>query len=221
MSIAVKTHFSEAGNPSSAHLNCLGIDSFELSSKPGVFESKLQIYGDTFSLFQDFPGTEGGYLTVKIKKQNLDLAERFVDRVKNYHPTLIGNFNLGVLKHIPTNLTIALLLIISSFLNSGILAILQVAAAESGFASSIKAMLAVAISVCIGPVIMVQLLTGIIYATSGISKIAQVGVIASMLPLSPLFVFTFPFAAWAKQELAGDGTSSIRTPSPTSIRNGA
>lgn len=183
--------------------------------KPGVFESKLQIYGDTFSLFQDFPGTEGGYLTVKIKKQNLDLAERFVDRVKNYHPTLIGNFNLGVLKHIPTNLTIALLLIISSFLNSGILAILQVAAAESGFASSIKAMLAVAISVCIGPVIMVQLLTGIIYATSGISKIAQVGVIASMLPLSPLFVFTFPFAAWAKQELAGDGTSSIRTPSPT------
>ncbi|MCU0714210.1 MAG: serine/threonine protein kinase, partial [Pirellula sp.] len=177
--------------------------------KPGVFESKLQIYGDTFSLFQEFPGTEGGYLTVKVKKQNQDLADRFVDRVRQYHPSIVSDFNLGVLRHIPTNLTIALLLILCSFLNSGIVAILQVAAVESGFASSIKAMLSVAISVCIGPVILIQLFSGIIYAVTGNSKIGQVGVVASLLPLSPLFVFTLPFASWAKQELAGNLSGNL------------
>ncbi|MCU0720085.1 MAG: hypothetical protein MUC83_10315, partial [Pirellula sp.] len=172
--------------------------------KPGVFESKLQIYGDTFSLFEDFPGTEGGYLTVKVKKQNQYLSERFVERVRQYHPSVVCEFSHGALKPIPTNLTIALLLIICSFLNAGILAILQVAAVESGFASSIKAMLAVAISVCIGPLVLIQLLTGMIYGSTGISKIGQVGVVASMLPLSPLFVFTLPFASWAKNELSGN-----------------
>ena len=172
--------------------------------RPGVFESKLQIYGDSFSLFEDFPGTEGGYFTVKVKKQNQDLAERLIDRVRHYQPSVVCEFSRGGLKPITSNLTIALLLIICSILNAGILAILQVAAEDSGFASSIKAMLAVGISVCIGPLILIQLISGMIYGATGLTKIGQVGVIASMLPLSPLFVFTLPFASWAKRELSGN-----------------
>ena len=174
--------------------------------KPGVFDSKLQIYGDTFSLFEDFPGTEGGYLTVKVKKQNQELAEQLVERVRQHQPSVVSALSHGGFKSITPNLTIAILLVICSILNAGILAILQVAAEDSGFASSIKAMLAVGISVCIGPLILIQLISGIVYGTTGIAKIGQVGVIASMLPLSPLFVFTLPFASWAKQELTGNPT---------------
>jgi len=174
--------------------------------KPGVFDSKLQIYGDTFSLFEDFPGTEGGYLTVKVKKQNQELAERLVDRVLLFQPSVVSVLFHGELRPSTPNLTIAILLVICAILNGGILAILQVAAEDSGFAPSIKTMLAVGISVCIGPLILIQLISGTIYGTTGIAKIGQVGVIASMLPLSPLFVFTFPFASWAKQELSGNST---------------
>lgn len=170
--------------------------------KPGVFESKLQVYGDTFSLFEDFPGTEGGYLTVKVKKQNIDLAERLLDRVRQHNPSALFDLNRNPIKQLQTNQTIAVLLIIFGFLNAGTLAILQVAAAESGFSSSIKAMLAVAIAVCIGPLIVIQFISGMIYASTGVAKIGQVGVIASMLPLSPLFVFSFPFASWANRELS-------------------
>ncbi len=155
--------------------------------KPGVFESKLQVYGDTFSLFEDFPGTEGGYLTVKVSQHN---------------PSALFDLNRNPIKQLQTNQTIAVLLIIFGFLNAGTLAILQVAAAESGFASSIKAMLAVAIAVCIGPLIIIQMISGMIYASTGVAKIGQVGVIASMLPLSPLFVFSFPFANWANRKLS-------------------
>lgn len=181
--------------------------------KPGVFESKLQVYGDTFSLFEDFPGTEGGYLTVKVKKQNIDLAERLMDRVRQHNPSALFDANRKPIQQLQTNQTIAILLIIFAFLNAGTLAILQVATAESGFATSIKAMLSIAISICIGPLILIQMISGMIYASTGVAKIGQVGVIASMLPLSPLFVFSFPFASWANRELSETPTRNNNTPS--------
>lgn len=169
--------------------------------KPGVFQGKLVLVGDTISALQEFPGSESGRIEVKIKRGNQDLAIRVLESVRTTAPESV-QAGVAPKRAVPMNLILSLGLIFLGILNSGFLAILLVL-----FANGSMAWLpAILLSVVFGPIIITQLTCGIIHAFSGIEEVAHVGLVASMLPCTPCAIIGIPLGIWGRTWLFRQST---------------
>lgn len=66
------------------------------------------------------------------------------------------------------------------------------------FVGWLQSVSAIASAVLLGPAILVQITTGILHAATGNRTVAKVGVLTTMLPVSPLVLLGLPFGLWAR-----------------------
>jgi hypothetical protein len=178
--------------------------------RPGILNGTMHLMGDSFGLFANFPTNESGSIALKVKHQYASLAESAMQRIQLLRPHLAASAERQRSTRIHANLSIAVTLVLFSILNAGILAVAQTALATSDLVTVWKAMGAVALSVCIGPVLVTQLVCGLLYLTTGAIRVAQLGAFVSMLPLTPLVVVSFPFGAWVRH-LLGATSNDVST----------
>jgi serine/threonine protein kinase len=177
--------------------------------KPGVFKSKFIVTCDSIAAFQDFPGSEEGRIEVGIKRANAGVANRLIERIRAYAPRVVSQpATIASENNIP-NPTLAVGLILFAIFNAGILAIAQVSLAYHT-SDWIHVVSAVAVAVTLGPVVLVQLISGIVYGGTGVRGAANVGAVVSMLPVSPLVIVGIPFGVWVLRNFNDGGFGSDR-----------
>lgn len=172
----------------------------------GPFKGKLTIVGNSISALKDFPRSETGRIEVKVIKSNYELADKVLELARSVSPSLVPRESLYAGQRNPCDLTLALTLIFFAILNAGTLAILQVI-----FASELHGMMhaiaAIAVPVALGPVIIMQFLSGIIHASTGSRDAVKVGAIASLFPVTPVAIAGIFFGIRAQKWLDnGTGT---------------
>ena len=163
----------------------------------GVFSGKLRIVGDSISALQNFPRAETGRIEVVIERNHFQLAERLIESVQSKYPRLVSTTSKPWAMSENANYTLAILLVFFAIVNAGLLAIAQVVGSVhlKGWMLSVSA---ISSAVLLGPLVLVQLLTGILHAVTGNKAVAKVGVLTTMLPVSPLALFGIPFGVWAR-----------------------
>lgn len=169
--------------------------------KKGLFSSKFIIVGDSISALENFPGSESGRIEVNIKNSDATRADQVVARVRTVNPKLnatsLNPWSLSA----TANYTIAILLVFFGIVNAGFLAIVQVLGSFhlSGWMLAVSA---IASAVLLGPLILVQIATGVLHAITGNRAIAKIGVLTTMLPVSPMALFGLVFGIWSRTEFA-------------------
>ncbi len=189
--------------------------------KKGLFSGKFIIVADSISALQNFPQAESGRVDVVVKKNNFHLAERVIEKVHSKRPNIIASTPSLWDQRAKANYTIAILLIFFGIFNAGLGAIAQVLGSVHLNGSTL-AVSAIASAVLLGPLLIVQLITGILYAATGNRTAAKIGVLTTMLPVSPLVLFGLPFGLWARGVLGEtDATSSTSNHEPVATGWGA
>jgi serine/threonine protein kinase len=178
--------------------------------RPGILHGSLHLVGDSFGLFASFPTCESGSISLKVKHQHAPLAEAAMERIREQRPELVAHAKEQRVRQNNTILPVAVLLILFSILNGGVLAVALTAVATSDLSEVWKAMGSIAVSVCMVPVLVTQLVSGIVFAMTGAVRMAQLGAFVSMLPLSPLILLSFPFGTWANWTLGASSNDPSR-----------
>jgi hypothetical protein len=164
------------------------------------FTGKLIIVGDSISVLQGFPNAGSGRIEVVIKSGNFELAKRLSDRIREIRPDVASNTpNLWVNSG-DVNYSVTVMLLFFAILNAGLLAIAEVLCAYhlNGWVLSVCAILC---AILLGPTIVSQIVMGVLYATTGNKTFANIGILTTMLPVSPLAPFGYPFGIWAYSKL--------------------
>lgn len=164
-----------------------------LEYKQGVFSGRLKLIGDSISALQEFPGSESGRIEVKVKRANQELAVRVLESAQEIAPETVQR-DVSPRCLAPQNLLLSFGLLFLGILNSGFLAILLVLFSTG----SMGWLAAILLSVVFGPIILAQLICGIVHAFSGVDEAGHVGLVASMLPCTPCAVIGIPLGIWGR-----------------------
>ena len=187
----------------------------------GTFSGKFAIVGDSISALQKFPRAESGRIEVTVKKSNSQLAERVIERVRALRPQVISSIPNLFTQSAKANFALAILLVFFSVFNAGLLAIAQILGAYhlNGWMLAVSA---IACTVLLVPLIVVQLVAGISHAATGSRTAAKIGVMTTMLPVSPFVLLGIPFGLWARNALVeSDAVASNAKREPVSKGWGA
>lgn len=180
--------------------------------RSGPFKGKLAIIGNSLSSLQNFPGSETGRIEVKVKRTDYELAQQMLDRIHAIAPSILPFGRSDASYQNNRNAMVAMSLIFFAILNAGTLAILQII-----FASELErmphAISAVAAAVMFGPIIVTQLVTGLVHAITGSREAARVGAIASMFPVTPVAILGIPFGRTTQKWL--DDVTTIHSAAPS------
>ena len=176
-----------------------------------LFSGKLIIAADSISVIQGLPHTDSGRFAAVINWENYELAERLCDRISEIRPNVAKYTKSDWTQFGQVNYALAVMLVFFAILNAGLLAIAEVLCAYhlSGWMLVVGA---IACAVLLGPTVVAQIATGVLYAATGNKAIANMGVVTTMLPVSPLVPFGLPFGIWARGIL-GDGNNTHSNPS--------
>ncbi len=120
--------------------------------RPGIFNSVMQINGDSFSLLENLPGSENGCLLLNVKRSNDELAQQFIQRIAARQAHLVGKTASLLQMQKPLIVAVPVLLLLFAFLNIGCLAIAETAVASSDLYNKQKAMAIVFFAICLGPI---------------------------------------------------------------------
>lgn len=167
----------------------------------GLFSGKMTVVADTISALQEFPGSEEGRIAIGIKKMHYELADRVMSKVRQYSPRAVPAQEYLSGKRVAYNPVLAFGLIFFAILNAGFLAICQIILATA-LEGRMHAVGAVAASVLLGPIILAQFISGLIHAITADRDVARIGAFVSMIPVTPLALFTIPFGMWARHWLS-------------------
>ena len=138
----------------------------------GVFSGQFIIVGDSISALQNFPKAESGRIEVVIKKENFQPAEQLCRSINTIRPQVATIKNSFWSQSNEVNHELAVLLIFFAIFNAGLLAIVQVLGSLH-LDGGMMVVCAIASAVLIGPAILVQLVTGVIYAVTGNKSVAS------------------------------------------------
>jgi serine/threonine protein kinase len=185
--------------------------------RPGIIHGTLDLAGDSFSLFEEFPHTESGSITVKVKNRNQDLAQRAMERIRTYRPAVLGKTVQPQNYATHINYPVAAGIIALGVLNLALFIILErILDTANGDDNSIIAACAIALT----PMALGQLYCGIFYVSTGSIKVAQVGAMLALLPITPLAPFAMPFGWWASEQLKSSSKSNLPAQNVSSPRWG-
>jgi len=176
---------------------------------PNVFKSKLVISTDSMSALDSLPGAESGRVEMKIKRADNEMALRVV-RSLGFSPSkpylvsaLAGDSASDVVKLHSGWTTFGVFMIFCGVVNAGLLAIAEVFIADRLDDVELVAA-AVAAGVLFGPIIVIQILSGLLCIVARPIGVARTAALASMLPLTPGWVLSFPIGVWAYRWLRHD-----------------
>lgn len=179
--------------------------------RPGIMSGTFRITGDTLSVLESFPETESGAIEVSIKNRSRELAERVMERIREYRPHLVQGHVAGQFQSGPVNVSVAFGLITFAILNFCLLFVLLGAIISSSLTEPMKAMTATATFLIFSAIFITQFIGGIFYGHSGITRAGQLGIWVSLLPLTPLALISIPLGLWMQKQLL-DGSHNTSKP---------
>lgn len=180
---------------------------------PSVFKSKLVVSTESMSALDSLPGAESGRAELKIKRADNDMALQVV-RSLGFSPSkphlvaaLTGGSASDAVKMHSGWTTFGVFMIFCGIVNAGLLAIAEVFIAdELGEIEMIAA--AVGAGVLFGPIILIQLVSGLMCVVARPIGVARTAALTSMLPLTPGWILSFPIGIWALRWLKHDEVQS-------------
>lgn len=160
----------------------------KVSVKHGIFDSVLVITASSASILGDLPESESGRVQLRVNRSDRELAEKIVQT--------LGFAQVAVTKNTDEhwNPTQAILLAICSFINGGFIAVVQTNLAQSDTNLARGAMIAT--PVVLGWIILLQLVGSILHIARVSNFPYRAAMIASLLPVTPVSLFTIPLAIW-------------------------
>jgi serine/threonine protein kinase len=167
----------------------------------GVFNSTLTLVANTASAFGKLPESETGRVQLNIAKSNRKLAEQVLQTIGFPH---LGNASENYVEQ--HHVTPAILLMLCGLLNGGFLAVFF--AATNSLQGDEQIALKVGLSVVIGLLLLLQLAAGLMHWTIGLQGLFKAAMIASLIPMTPVAIFSFPLALWYFQQSAAGSASA-------------
>ncbi len=174
----------------------------------GVFCSKLVLSASSLAILSGLPDSESGSVTLNVKRRDVPAAQRLLKAIGFGSESLISRVmeapEYGSEAY-SAQVIFGGLMIVCGILNIGCLAIGEVVNAHAEHASNASlASVAISIAVLCGPVAIMQLVGGIMNFVASMRAFNPALTIVSMLPLSPVWLISFPAAIWASPWMRAD-----------------
>jgi serine/threonine protein kinase/uncharacterized membrane protein (GlpM family) len=170
--------------------------------KTGVLSCSMSIVASSAVALGKLPDAETGRVQLKIAKSDRRLALQVLDTIG--FPSTGDSYLSFSDEHLVTP---AILMMVCGVLNGGFLAILIVAS-EQIQQADVRIPFQVAYSVVYGVLCLLQLAAGFFHWAAGSTSTLRAGMIASLLPITPVALLSFPLALWYFVQ-------SMRTASPS------
>lgn len=171
-----------------------------LELKSGVFSSTLTIAANSLSALGNLPGSETGSIELKIKRVDVAAAKQLVHQLGfSRSGSLVTDREKPLLDQsaYTQQVIFGALMILCGILNLGGLAIGQVINANSAHSNpSQLAVVAIAISVMVGPAAVMQLVGGILNFVLPMETPNKVLTTISLIPMTPAWPLSCPAAIW-------------------------
>lgn len=174
----------------------------QVKYQPGWMSGTMQLTAKSVHTFAGFPNSNLGSVALKIKSQDRSEAEAAMESIRKLCPRLTlartGRHAAGA----NANLSVATMLILFGILNCGLwIAILQWVWLGSYLSQSSKAIATIAVLTCLGPISFAQFACGILHGIFGSKQFGVLGSTVSMIPWSPVAIFSLPWGLWARRSL--------------------
>ena len=185
----------------------------------GVFNSKLIVGANSLNALSELPNAETGTVEFKIKNRDLlaaksllvatGFARQGVRSLRKISPEF-GS------KEYDNQAVFGALMLICGVMNLGCLAIAQIVNANVGHASSaILACFSISLAVFFGPIAVMQLVGGILNFVLPMRPFNGVLTVISMIPISPVWLISFPAAIWVSPWMRGGAEVNTASKKPS------
>ena len=161
--------------------------------KNGVFSSSLTVVADSIAVLGQLPGSETGEVVLSVKKSDREDARRVVQALgfgSRAGMEIDSQWDEPIVNPVQ-----AILMTICGFLNAGWLAT-AIVFVNQKLDGDALAFSAIGISILFGLMVALQVISGILHATLGIQAPYRAAMIVSMVPITPVVLFSFPLAIW-------------------------
>jgi len=171
----------------------------------GFLGAKLVVTTDTISALGAFPNAETGRVELNIKRNDEGDAREVTHALGFDSIQTAGRQAAAGPLHWPNEpsarkrMIFGLLMIFCGLLNAGVLAILEVIFARHSTGLALVACV-IATAVLLGPLAILQLVTGILNLIGPTRSLSLTTSVLSMVPLSPVWIVSFPTGVWAYHE---------------------
>ncbi|MEM8680714.1 MAG: hypothetical protein AAGF97_15305, partial [Planctomycetota bacterium] len=183
---------------------------------PGVFSSKLVITADTIAALGAFPDAETGRAKLAVKRADDESARQLVQALGFPVDALPNGVGRRSAKQQDANRMIfAVLMLICGVLNGGGLAITEAVLVEQLVSGAAFVAAAVGVAVAVGPIAVIQILTGVLNLFLHPRSLNLAASVASMIPLTPIWLLSFPTGIWAYRWLTDDESAPTTSPVAT------
>jgi serine/threonine protein kinase len=189
---------------------------------PSVFQSKLVIATDSISTMDNLPGAESGRVELKIKRSDSEMALQVV-RALGFSPSkphlvaaLAESSAAHAVKLHSGWTTFGVFMIFCGIVNAGLLAIAEVFIAEELDTPEMIAA-AVGAAVLFGPVIAIQIVSGLLSLVARPIGFARAASLVSMIPITPAWILSCPIGIWAYRWLKQKPAEPLPSLSPAQV----
>lgn len=194
-----------------------------LDFSPGLFRSKLVLSADSISALGSLPGAETGSVTLNTKRKDNEYARQIVrssgfDGPSSAAPRTVARSAEPVSVSPDGDekrIFFALLMILCGLLNGAGLAITVTILGRIIMDDIPLIASTIGMAVVVGPLALLQFLTGVANLFTRPRALSLAAAVASMLPLTPVWIVSFPTGAWAYRWLTRDASQNHQTLGPT------
>ncbi|MEO1525920.1 MAG: serine/threonine-protein kinase [Planctomycetota bacterium] len=185
---------------------------------PGFLGAKLVLSSQTLSALGDLPNSETGRVQLSVKRPDEAQAREITHalgfdsiQTASRQPTG-GPINWPDQPNDSVRNLFGVAMIFSGVLNAGTLAICEYLSSQQLTGPWLVASV-IAIALWMGPLAVLQVVTGILNLVGRVRTLSLTTSIISMVLLTPIFILSFPLAVWGYQAFK-KGASSVELPLP-------
>jgi serine/threonine protein kinase len=178
----------------------------------GVFSSKLIVGTNSLSGLRELPNAETGSVEFKIKNRDLLAAKSLLVATGFTRPGLRSLRKLAPefgSKEYTNQAVFGALMVMCGIMNLGSTAVAQIINANIGHTNNASlACFAIGLAVMFAPVALIQLVGGILNFVLPMHPFNGAVTVVSMIPISPVWLISFPVAIWASPWMRGEADES-------------
>ncbi|MEM0926148.1 MAG: serine/threonine-protein kinase, partial [Planctomycetota bacterium] len=169
---------------------------------PGFFRSRLVITADTISTLGEFPNAETGRAELKIQRDDEGCALEVAQALGfNSIQTVTRHTKSGPIEwaNQPSDsvrIFFGVSMIFCGLLNGGTLGVSEYLANDI-LTDGWQVIASIAAAMFLGPLCLLQIVTGMLSLIGRVRALGMTTCIISMIPFTPIWVFSFPVSLWA------------------------
>ncbi len=181
----------------------------------GMFSSRLIVSANSLNALSELPNADTGTVELQIKNRDVQSAKRLLMAAGFNRPgqqlkgTAVPEFGS---KEYVNQAIFGSLMVLCAIMNLGSLAIAQIINANVEHTNSASLpCIAISIAVLFGPIALTQLVGGILNFVLPMRSFNGVVTVVSMIPISPVWLISFPAAIWSSPWMRGETDDSTST----------